>query len=66
MGSFGTATTGVRLSARARDVSLPRGFKTGSGSHPASYAMGTEAPFPGDKSTGHEADRSPHKAQGKL
>jgi hypothetical protein len=45
-------TTGVRLPARARDVLLPRSFQTGSGAHPASYAMGTGAPFPGDKAAG--------------
>jgi hypothetical protein len=34
---------------RGRGFFLLARVQTGSGSHPASYPMGTEGPFPGDK-----------------
>jgi hypothetical protein len=34
-------------------------LQTGSGAEPASCPVGTMNPFPGDKSSGHEADHSP-------
>jgi hypothetical protein len=57
--SFGVALGyGVRFSARARDFSLLRSVKTGSGAHPASYPKGTGALSPGVKRAGRETDYS--------
>jgi hypothetical protein len=44
---------GVRDPVRARFL-----VQIGSGAHPASYPMGNEDSFSGDKVTGHEADHS--------
>jgi hypothetical protein len=33
--------------------------QTGSGTHPASYPMGTVCSFPGGKATGRQTDQSP-------
>jgi hypothetical protein len=43
---------GVRFPAEARDFSLLHSIQTSSGTHPASYPMGTKGPFPGGKATG--------------
>jgi len=50
---------GVRFPAGAGNFSLPHHVQTGSGTHPASYPMGTGGSFPGDKAAGREADHSP-------
>jgi hypothetical protein len=50
---------GVKFLAGAGKFSLLHRVQTGSGSHPASYAMGTRGPFPGGKAAGREADHSP-------
>jgi hypothetical protein len=39
--------------------SLRHRVQNGSGSHPASYPMGTWGSFPGGKVAGHKADHSP-------
>jgi hypothetical protein len=43
---------GVRFPAEAGNFSLAHRFQTGSGSHPASYPMGTRGSFPGGKAAG--------------
>jgi hypothetical protein len=43
-------TVEVLFAGGARDLSLLHGVQTGSGAHPASYIMGIEGSFPGDKS----------------
>jgi hypothetical protein len=57
-----------RLTTGTRDISLRRGVQTGSGTHPASYPMGTEGPpsqwvlrafSPLVRRLGREADHSP-------
>jgi hypothetical protein len=50
---------GVRFSAGAENFSLRHHVQTGSGTHPASYLMGTGAPSLGVKRPGREADHSP-------
>jgi hypothetical protein len=40
-------------------LELVIGIQTGSGSHPASYPVGTRYSFPGVKRPGPEADHSP-------
>jgi hypothetical protein len=49
----------VRFPAEARNVSLLHKVETGSGAHPASYAIGTGGCFPGVKRQQREADYSP-------
>jgi hypothetical protein len=49
----------VWFPARAGNVSLHHCVQIGSGSHPASYPMGTKGSFPGVKRPGREADHSP-------
>jgi hypothetical protein len=41
---------GVRSPVGAKDFSCSLCVETGSGTHPASYTMGTGGPFPGGKS----------------
>jgi hypothetical protein len=43
---------GVRFPAVAGKFSLRHRVQTGSGTHPASYPMGTGGSFPGDKAAG--------------
>jgi hypothetical protein len=43
---------GVRFTTGRRDFSFLYNFKTGSGAHPDSYKMGTEAYLPGDIAAG--------------
>jgi hypothetical protein len=53
-------TIGVRSPTGAEDFSSSPCVQTGSGAHPASYAMGTGDPFPGGKARpGRDADHSP-------
>jgi hypothetical protein len=42
----------VRFLTEARDFSLLHSVQTGTGTHPASYPMGTRGSFPGDKVAG--------------
>jgi hypothetical protein len=50
----------VRSQTGAEDFSSSRCVQTGSGSHPASYPMGTGGSFPGGKARpGRDADHSP-------
>jgi hypothetical protein len=49
----------VRFPAGAGNFSLHHPVQNGSGSHPASYPMGTSGSFPGVKRPGREADHSP-------
>jgi hypothetical protein len=50
----------VRSPAGAKDFSSILCIQTGSGTHPASYTMGTGDPFPGGKArSGRDADHSP-------
>jgi hypothetical protein len=50
----------VRFPAEANDFSSSLCVQTGSGTHPASYTMGTGGPFPGGKARpGRDADHSP-------
>jgi hypothetical protein len=49
----------VRSPAGAGNVSLYHSVQTGSGTHQASYPMGTRALFLGVKRSGREADHSP-------
>jgi hypothetical protein len=46
--------SGVRVPVGAGNLSFHRCIQAGSGTHPASYPMGTRGSFPG-----HEADHSP-------
>jgi hypothetical protein len=49
-----------RGSIQTEDFSSSLCVQTGSGAHPASYAMGTGGPFPGGKARpGRDADHSP-------
>jgi hypothetical protein len=51
---------GVRSPAGAKDFSSSLCVQTGSGAHPASYAVGTGGPFLGGKARpGRDADHSP-------
>jgi hypothetical protein len=51
----------VRSPAEANDFSSSLCVHTGSGAHPASYAMGIGGPFPGGKARpGRDGDHSPH------
>jgi hypothetical protein len=51
---------GVRSPAGAKDFSSILCVQTGSGTHPASYGMGTGDPFLGGKARpGRDADHSP-------
>jgi hypothetical protein len=52
-------TAGVRFSLGARYFSLLSIIRTDSGTHPASYRMGTGNSFPGGKAVGRERDHSP-------
>jgi hypothetical protein len=53
-------TAGVRFPAEARDLSLLHNLKkTGPGTHPVPYAMGTGDVSLGLKCHRHEADHSP-------
>jgi hypothetical protein len=53
-------TAGVRYPTEAEDFSSKLCVQTGSGSHPASYTMGTGGSFPGGKARpGRDADNSP-------
>jgi hypothetical protein len=52
-------TAGVRFPAEAKDFPLFHGVQAGFGSHPASYAMDTEAVSLGVKRPGCEAQHSP-------
>jgi hypothetical protein len=45
-------TTEFRLLAGVRDFSLLRNVKTGSGTHPDSYPVGSAVSFPGLKAVG--------------
>jgi len=47
-----------RFPAEAGNFSLHHRVQNGSGSHPASYSMGTRGSFPGGKRPGREADHS--------
>jgi hypothetical protein len=49
----------VRFPAEAGNFSLHRRVQNGSGTHPASYAMGTRGSFLGVNRPGREADHSP-------
>jgi hypothetical protein len=50
----------VLSSAEVKDFPFSFCFQTGSGAHPASYAVGTGGPYPGDKArSGRDADHSP-------
>jgi hypothetical protein len=52
--------TGVWSQTEAEGVSSSLCVQTGSGTHPASYPMGTGGPFPGGKARpGCDADHSP-------
>jgi hypothetical protein len=42
----------VRVPVEAGNSSPHHRFQTGSGSHPASYPMGTRGSYPGDKAAG--------------
>jgi hypothetical protein len=54
-------TTGVRSPGKAKNFSSSLCVQTSSATHPASYPMGTEGPFPGGKARpGRDADHSPH------
>jgi len=44
--------SGVRVAVGAGNFSPHRREQTGSGTHPASYSMGTRGSFPGDKADG--------------
>jgi hypothetical protein len=44
--------SGVRFTAGAGNFSFHHRIQKGSGTHPASYPMGTRGSFPGDKATG--------------
>jgi hypothetical protein len=44
--------SGVRFPAGAGNFSLHRRVQDGSGTHPASYPMGTRGSFPGGKAAG--------------
>jgi hypothetical protein len=48
--------SGVPFMAGAESFCLRHRIQTGSGAHPASYSMGTEALFSGVKRPGREAD----------
>jgi hypothetical protein len=50
---------GVRFLAGAGNFFLRHRVRTCSGTHPASYPMGTESSFPAGKAAGREADHSP-------
>jgi hypothetical protein len=51
---------GVRSPAGAKNFSSSLFVQTGSGAHPASYAIGTGGPFSGGKARpGRDADHSP-------
>jgi hypothetical protein len=52
-------TIGVRIQAGAGNFSLRHHVQTGSGDHPASYPIGTEAVSLGVKRPEREADHSP-------
>jgi hypothetical protein len=56
-------TAGAPFPAEGRDFSLFHSIQTGSGPHPASYLMGTEAVSPGVKLLGRESDHSPSSAE---
>jgi hypothetical protein len=49
----------VRLPAAAGNFSLHHRVQNCTGTHPASYPMGTRGSFPGVKPPGREADHSP-------
>jgi hypothetical protein len=49
----------VRFPAGAGNFSFHHRVQNGSGTHPASYPMGTRGFFPGDKAAAREADHSP-------
>jgi hypothetical protein len=49
----------VRFPAGVGNFSLHHRVQNGSGTHPASYPMGTRGSFPGVKRPGREADHSP-------
>jgi hypothetical protein len=49
----------VWFPAGAENFSLHHRLQNGSGTHPASYPMGTRGSFPGVKRLGREADHSP-------
>jgi hypothetical protein len=51
--------SGVRVPAGARNFSFHHRVQTGSGAHPAYYAMDTRGSFPGVKLPGREAAHSP-------
>jgi hypothetical protein len=53
---LGGRGVGVRFPAEARDFCLLHNVQTGSGAHPASYAMDTGDSFLGGKSERREAD----------
>jgi hypothetical protein len=48
-----------RHPAGAENFSLHHRVKTGSGTHPASYSIGTRVSFPGVRRPGRESDHSP-------
>jgi hypothetical protein len=50
---------GVRFPEGTENFSTHHRVHTGSGTHPASYPMGTEGSFPGGKASEREADHSP-------
>jgi hypothetical protein len=68
-GSSGSIVSDYGLDDRAIEVRSPTGaddfsssscIQTGSGTHPASYPMGTGGSFPGGKARpGRDADHSP-------
>jgi hypothetical protein len=58
------STTKVRFPARVRDSSLLHSIQSGSGAHPASYAMATGGSFPNVKRPRREADHSPPSTAG--
>jgi hypothetical protein len=51
--------SGVRFPEGAGNFSLHHRIQNGSGSHPASYPIGTRGSFPGVKRLGREANHSP-------